>query len=282
MRKQACAFAAVALVFQPPTFHTRVEIVTVDVSVTRGDSAVAGLTPDDFVVTDDGIRQRIDTVTVARVPLSVTLVLDTSESVAGQRLEALISASEQVVNELRTSDYVSLITFASVVARPVALTTNFEVVRSALHAIRGAGDTTLRDAVFLGLQTSPPAGTRSLLLIFTDGEDTSSWLSADEALESVRHANIVVHAVTVGPGPLQPFLKQVTHEAGGRIWSASSNRDLQKLFSRAIRDMRDRYVLTYTPSGVSRPGWHALSVKMVRTHADVLARPGYWVSLPAR
>jgi uncharacterized protein YegL len=279
VRTQAFALAAVALVFQPPTFHTRVEIVTVDVSVTRGDSAVAGLTPDDFVVTDDGIRQRIDTVTVARVPLSVTLVLDTSESVAGQRLEALISASEQVVNELRTSDYVSLITFASVVARPVALTTNFEVVRSALHAITGAGDTTLRDAVFLGLQTSPPAATRSLLLVFTDGDDTSSWLSDDEVLEAVRHANVVVHAVSFGS---RHFLKQATHESGGRIWSASSNRDLQKLFSRAIRDMRDRYVLSYTPSGVSRPGWHALNVKLARASADVVARPGYWVSSPAR
>jgi VWFA-related protein len=277
--KQAFVLAAVALIFQPPTFHTRVEIVTVDVSVTRGDAAVAGLTPEDFVVTDDGIRQRIDTVTVARVPLSVTLVLDTSESVAGQRLEALISASEQVVNELRTSDYVSLITFASVVARPVALTMNFEAVRSALHAITGAGDTTLRDAVFLGLQTSPPPATRSLLLVFTDGDDTSSWLAADEVLEAVRHANVVIHAVSFGS---RPFLKQATHESGGRIWSASSNRDLQKLFSRAIRDMRDRYVLTYTPSGVSRPGWHALNVKLARASADVVARPGYWINSPAR
>jgi hypothetical protein len=158
MNKQAFAFAVVALVLQPPTFRTRVEIVAVDVSVTRGDSAVADLTADDFVVTDDGIRQRVDTVTVARVPLSVTLVLDTSESVAGERLDALISASEQAVNELRTGDYVSLITFASVVARPVALTTHFDSVRPALRAITGAGDTTLRDAVFLGLQTSPPAG----------------------------------------------------------------------------------------------------------------------------
>jgi len=272
--KQAFALAAVALVLQPPTFRTRVEIVTVDASVTRGDAAVAGLTADDFVVTDDGIRQRIDTVTVARVPVSVTLALDTSESVAGERLDALIGASEQVVNELRTGDYVSLITFASVVARPVALTTNFDSVRTALRAITGAVDTTLRDAVFLGLQTSPPAGTRSLLLIFTDGDDTSSWLSDDDVLDSVRHANVVIHAVSFGS---RPFLKQAAHEAGGRIWSASSNRDLQKLFGRAIRDMRDRYVLTYTPSGVSHAGWHALNVKLARGNADVVARPGYWV-----
>jgi Ca-activated chloride channel family protein len=272
--RPASILAAVALLLQPPTFHTRIEVVTVDVSVTRGDAPVSGLTADDFVVTDDGIRQRIDTVTVARAPLSVTLVLDTSASVAGSRLDALIGASEQAVNELRTNDYVSLITFSSVVARPVALTATVEPVRAALHAITGAGDTALRDAVFLGLQTSPPAATRSLLLIFTDGDDTSSWLSADEVLESVRHANVVIHAVSFGS---DPFLKQATREAGGRVWSASSNRDLQKLFSRAIRDMRDRYVLSYTPDGVSRRGWHALDVKLARAKGDVVARPGYWV-----
>jgi Ca-activated chloride channel family protein len=275
MSRHAVILAAAALALQPPTFRTRVEVVTVDVSVTRADAPVSGLTADDFVVTDNGIRQRITGVTVARVPLSVTLVLDTSGSVAGRRLDALISASEQTVNELRTSDYVSLITFSSVVARRVALTTNFESLRSALHTVTAAGDTSLRDALFLALQTTPHEATRPLLLIFTDGADTSSFLSADEVLESVRHANVVIHAVSFGS---QPFLAHATHEAGGRMWSASSNRDLQTLFRRAVRDMRDRYVLTYTPEGVSRSGWHALSVELERTHGNVVARPGYWVN----
>ncbi|HEY1913502.1 MAG TPA: VWA domain-containing protein [Vicinamibacterales bacterium] len=276
MTKYLSVVAATALLIQPPAFHTRVEVVTVDVSVTRADATVAGLTADDFIVTDSGVRQRIDTVTVSRAPLSVTLVLDTSGSVAGQRLDALISASDQVVNELRTNDYVSLIRFSSTVAHPVELTTNFESVRSALHALTGAADTSLRDALFLALQTRPHEATRPLVLIFTDGADTSSWLSPDEVLESVRHANVVIHAVAFGS---HAFLKDVTREAGGRIWFASSNRDLQKLFGRAIRDIREHYVLTYTPSGVGQSGWHALSVKLSRTHGDVVARPGYWVNV---
>jgi VWFA-related protein len=274
MSRHAVILAAAALALQPPIFRAGVEVVTVDVSVTRGDAPVSGLAADDFIVTDNGIRQRIDSVAVARVPLSVTLVLDTSGSVAGQRLDALISASEQVVNELRTDDHVSLITFSSAVVRRVALTTSLDSVRSALREVTAAGGTSLRDALFLALHTRPHEATRPLLLIFTDGADTSSWLSPDEVLESVRHANVVIHAVSFGS---HPFLEQATHEAGGRIWSASSNRDLQKLFRRAIRDMRDRYVLTYTPDGVSRSGWHALSVKLARTSADIVARPGYWV-----
>ena len=275
MSRHAAILAAAALALQPPTFRTGVEVVNVDVSVTRADAPVSGLTADDFVVTDNGVRQHIDSMTAARAPLSVTLVLDTSGSVAGQRLDALIGASEQVVNQLRTDDYVSLITFSSVVARRVALTAHFASVRSALHAVTAAGDTSLRDALFLALHTTSHEATRPLLLIFTDGAVRSSFLSVDEVLESVRHANVVIHAVSFGS---HPFLAHATHEAGGRIWSASSNRDLQTLFSRAIRDMRDRYVLTYTPSGVSRPGWHALSVKLARGRGDVVARPGYWVS----
>jgi VWFA-related protein len=273
--RQPFILVAAALVLQPPTFHSRVEVVTVDVSVTRGDAPVLGLTADDFVVADNGVRQHIDTVTVGRVPLSVMLVLDTSGSVAGERLDSVIRASDVLLKELRMNDYVSLITFSSGVVRPIALTPHFELVRGALHAITAYGHTRLRDALFLALHTTPHDTTRPLLLIFTDGLDTSSWSSEDDVLDSVRHADVVIHAISFG---YDPFLKHITHDAGGRIWSASSNRDLQELFTRAIRDMRDRYVLTYTSSGVTRPGWHALNVKLARTHGDVVARPGYWAS----
>ena len=60
MSRHAAVLVAATLALQPPPFHTGVEVVTVDVSVTRADAPVAGLTADDFVVTDNGVRQRID------------------------------------------------------------------------------------------------------------------------------------------------------------------------------------------------------------------------------
>jgi VWFA-related protein len=232
------------------------------------------------------VRQQIDSFAAAQVPLSVTLVLDTSASVAGDRLNSLIDASERAVSELREGDSVSLVTFSSGVIRRVPLTKHFTSVLSALHGITAFGNTTMRDAVFLGLKAAPRGTSRSLLLLFTDGLDTSSWISEEDMLESVKRANVVIHAVTLRPQPLKaqsfstfaapPVLKQMTHEAGGRIWSASSNRDLEELFRRAIRDMRERYVISYAPQGVSRLGWHVLSVKLARTHGNVVARPGYW------
>jgi hypothetical protein len=86
--------------------------------------------------------------------------------------------------------------------RRVGLTTDFESVRSALDAVTVVGDTSLRDALFLALHTAAPEATRPLLLIFTDGADTSSLLLADEVPESVRDAKLVIHAVSFG---YQPF-----------------------------------------------------------------------------
>src|ERR1700745_4016718 len=117
MSRQASILVAAILALQPPTSHTGVEVVTVDVSVTRADAPVRGLTADDFLVTDSGVRQQIETVTAAQVPVSLTLVLDTSGSVAGERLDSLINASEMAVSELRANDRVSLITFSSKVVR---------------------------------------------------------------------------------------------------------------------------------------------------------------------
>jgi VWFA-related protein len=276
MTRQASIVTAALLILQPPAFHTGVEVVTVDVSVTRGDAPVAGLTADDFVVTDNGVRQQVDSATAEQRPLSVTLILDTSVSVSGERLDSLIAASDQALTELRPTDSVSLITFSSRVARPVAPTHDFDSMRAALHGITGHGHTAMRDAVFLALHAAPHDATRPLLLVFTDGLDTTSWISEADLLEAVRRANVVVHAVTVPPS--LRFLAQMTHEAGGRTWSASSNRDLQTLFGRAIRDMRDRYVLSFRPSGVARPGWHALHVTLKQRRANVIARPGYWDS----
>jgi hypothetical protein len=80
--------------------------------------------------------------------------------------------------------------------RRVGLTTDFESVHSALDAVTVVGDTSLRDALFLALHTAAPEATRPLLLIFTDRADTSGLLSADEMLESVRDANLVIHALS--------------------------------------------------------------------------------------
>jgi VWFA-related protein len=272
----ALALLAVQAVAAPQTtFRAGVELVELDVSVVRRGVPVVGLTARDFVLTDNGISQDVESVTLERVPLSVTLVLDTSQSVAGGRLGHLIDAGAGLMTALRTGDRAALITFSHRVDLRVPPTGDFRSIRQALAAMSGTGATSLRDAVQLALELQEHDRSRPLILIFTDGHDTASWITEEAAIDSARRAGVVVHAVRVES---DAFLDRLTQVTGGRTWSATSDRQLQELFTKALDEMRARYLLTYTPRGVDNPGWHELKVKLKTGGADITARRGYFVT----
>jgi tight adherence protein B len=268
-----CA-AAVVHAQDRPVFRSGVEVVELDVSVTRGGQPVGGLKAQDFSLTDNGVGQVIDRVTLDQLPLSVLLALDTSQSVSGDRLRHLVDASEGLIHALRRDDRAGLLTFSHAIDLAVPMTDDVNQVVERLRAIEPTGSTALRDAVQIALDLRPRDRTRTLLLVFTDGEDTSSWLSASAVLDSARRAAVVVHVVRVQS---DTFLDRLADVTGGRTWSATSDRQLRELFTRALEEMRARYLVTYTPRGVSKPGWHELRVK-VKSGGDVTTRPGYFVT----
>ena len=221
------------------------------------------------------MAQQIDSVTLDALPLSVLLALDTSESVAGERLRHLMDAGDGLLRALRGDDRVALLTFSHAIDLTVPMTNDVGLVSQRLHAIQPTGSTALRDAVQIAIDLRPRDRSRALLLVFTDGQDTSSWLSSKAVLDSARRAAIVVHVVRVES---DAFLDQLADVTGGRTWSATSDRQLRELFTQALEEMRARYLITYTPRGVSKPGWHELKVRVKAGGADVIARPGYFVT----
>jgi VWFA-related protein len=276
MRFPVVALLAAQLASAPQTtFRSGVEVVELDVSVTRGGVPVAGLTARDFALTDNGAAQEVASVTLEKLPLSVTMVLDTSQSVAGQRLQHLVQAGTGLAAALHPEDRAALVTFSHAVDLRVPMTGDLTAIRDALGAMNGSGATALRDAVHLALQLQPHDQTRPLMLVFTDGHDTASWLTEDAAIDSARRAGVVIHVVRVES---DAFLDKLTQISGGRSWSATSDRQLQDLFTKALDEMRARYLLTYTPRGVRQTGWHELKVKLKSGSADVTARRGYFVA----
>jgi len=257
------------------TFRSGVEVVELDVSVTRRGVPISGLIARDFAVTDNGVPQQVESVTLEQLPLSVTMVLDTSQSVAGERLQHLVQAGEGLLAALHPDDRAALVTFSHAADLRVPLTGDLPSIGTALGAMTGNGATSLRDAVHLALQLQPHDRSRPLLLVFTDGHDTASWLTEDAAIDSAKRAGVVIHAVHVEP---DAFLDRLTETSGGHTWSATSDRQLRELFTRALDEMRARYLLTYTPRGVRQPGWHELKVKLKAGRGDVTARRGYFVT----
>ena len=180
------AATPLAALQQPPgpVFRGGIDIVRLDVSVVRNGKPVRGLTATDFVVTDEGIQQVVESVVVEQLPLSVQRVLDVSGSVVGDRLKHLIAAADGLVAALRPGDRAGLLTFSHQLRVAVAMTSELASVRGALRGVHDEGRTALRDAVQLAVATRHHEGARPLILVFSDGVDNASWLSEAAVLES--------------------------------------------------------------------------------------------------
>jgi len=258
-----------------PTFSTRVEGVRVDVLVTDSSRRpLRGLTAADFTIRDNGIAQEIDVVSFGEIALNVGLTFDLSQSVAGTRLEQLKAASQALMGELEPADQSALVTFDSVVSLPCPLSTNRSCVSKALAAATPERETALVDGVFAGMMVGESEVGRSLLMVFSDGLDTASFLDAQRVLDLGRRSDVVVYPVT-SKGARPDFLEDLASLTGGRLHEVDARSDLSATFRLILEEFRYRYLVTYTPRGVPRGGWHKLDVRVNRRGASVKARPGY-------
>ena len=196
----AAMVAAVAAA-QQPTFSAHREVVRVDVLVTDRNRPVRGLRAADFEVRDSGVRQVVDSVGFEELPLNVILALDTSVSMSGERLEHLRDAARAVLETMRPGDKAAVLTFDNAVTLLQPLTATVALARESVGRIGpnprlSGGGTAMIDAIFAALTLTAAEPTRSLLLVFTDGIDTSSWLTAERLLAAARRSNAIVYAVS--------------------------------------------------------------------------------------
>lgn len=260
---------------QTLTFTSGVEAVRVDVLVTEDAKPVRGLPLGDFEVLDNGVRQQIDLVSFEQIPLNVVLVLDASDSVVGERLESLRSAAGALLDGLTSDDRAGLVTFSHVVGLGSGLTGQLADVRAALNRPLAPGTTALVDASFAGMMLGEADVGRALLIVFSDGLDTASWLSPDLVLDTAKRSDVVVYAVVLGTSQKPPFLRDLISTTGGRLIQVESTRDLSATFLGILDEFRQRYLVSYSPRGVAKDGWHSLVVRVNRKGVTVKARPGY-------
>jgi VWFA-related protein len=265
------AIAAVAA--QAPTFTSKVEAVRVDVLVTDKGQPIVNLGANDFELLDNGVPQQIDFVSYEQIPLNLVLALDMSDSVAGERLDNLRGAGTALLAGLKKDDQAGLVTFSNLVALGSGLTTDRAPVREALEDAGGAGNTALVDGVYAGITLGESDVGRALLIVFSDGLDTVSWLTSRAVLDIAKRSDVVAYAVSTGRA--QPeFLRDLTAFTGGRLFEVEKTANLSAIFLDVLQEFRQRYLLSYTPRGVARDGWHRLDVR-VKRRGTVKARPGY-------
>jgi VWFA-related protein len=271
----AAVAAAVGVVrAQDVTFSSKVEAVRVDVLVTDNGQPVRGLGPADFDIRDNGVLQQIDLVSFEQIPLNVVLALDMSDSVAGERLERLVTAGSTVLGGLEKGDQAALVTFSQSVQLGAKLSGDVTKLRDALARSNGKGNTSLIDGAFAGIQIGESDAGRALLIIFSDGLDTSSWLPAERVLDAAKRSDVVAYAVALRSPAKPEFLRELTSFTGGKLFEVEKTEKLDALFLGILQEFRQRYLVSYRPTGVAKEGWHKLDVRVKRS-GTVKARPGY-------
>lgn len=288
----------------PAVFGVQVDNVFVDAFVTDRREPVNGLTAADFELRDNGVVQNIDLVSTEALPLLAILVFDSSGSLAGERLQALRAASRAFLSSLRPQDEASLFTFANVTRWQTRPTTDKTEVLRALDRLTPGGATSVIDALYAAL-TLPQTGLRTLVVVFTDGEDNQSFLGWPQIIDVAQRSNALIHVVGLrrpddtrndAPvidvvGRMMPMsvprefewihtwgMRQTAEATGGRYWEAESPARLQAAFAAITETMAQRYILTYEPQGVKRPGFHAIELRLRVRKGEVHARRGYWVA----
>ena len=276
----ASSATALAAQAQNPTFSSKVEVVRVDVLVTDGGKPLRGLRAADFEVFDNGVRQTVDLVSFEQLPLNVVFTFDLSSSIVGERLDNLREASRTVLDGLQAGDQAALVMFNTKVVVGSGLTARTGLVQTAIDRAEPTGDTSLVDASFAGMMVAESDVGRGLVIVFSDGLDTASWLRPKAVLDVAKRSDAVVYAVSAGLASKAEFLGDITDQTGGRLFKIESTRSLSDVFLEVLGEFRQRYLLSYSPAGVAQEGWHQLVVRVKGRNATVRARPGYLAGGP--
>ena len=209
MRSAAAAIVSTAIISagmlaqdRPARFQSGVDLISVTATVVDGEGhLVRGLPVEAFEIFEEGERQKITQFTSERVPVSLAVLLDVSDSMFGQRLVDARSAVEQFLFELLDeNDEFAVVAFNHEPRALTRWTQAPEVVTSSMAALKPFGSTALYDAVLSALpMMNTRAKQRASLLIISDGADTAS----DAALRDVRSALVrsdaFVYAIAVDP-----------------------------------------------------------------------------------
>ena len=281
---------------QPPRYRAVTSLVTVSVSVKRGNNAVANLKASDFTLTDSGVPQKIEAVAIESLPIDVTLFLDTSGSTAG-KLDEMQQDVQAVLQLLRSEDRFRLLTIGDTVNEVVPWVPAGTKVPVKIEPIGGIS--LIRDALMLALAHRPEPGRRHLVVGMTDRQDCGSVVSTSLLHEIAGRSEAVMHLVDysgsggnssyrvrgcspqsapAGEGMLARAAERTGGEVHGqsRFFRASS---IARAFRTIFNDFRQSYVLRYSPEGVPARGWHPIVVRVPGVgNATIRARQGYYGS----
>lgn len=271
-----------------PRFNVDTTLVLIPVTVTDPSNRfVLGLRQSDFHVLEDGVEQTITHFSGEDAPLSIGLLFDASGSM-DDKLRTSRKAATQFLQTMNPQDEAFLIQFGDHPELVSPFTHEIDQIQTKLAAIQSGGLTALLDAAEMALHEMKKASnTRKAILIVSDGGDNNSKYSASQIQSLVREADVQVYAMGVFEPILFPglskeevtgpkLLSELAEQTGGRAFTASDPNDLPSVASRIGIELRNQYVLAYSPKNQAKDGKYRKIEVTVTQPASIPKVKAHW------
>ncbi len=275
--------------------EVNVELQQLYATATSGGQRVLNLTEESFRVLDNGKQQSLVTFARGDLPLTAVLLLDSSVSMRGGRLESGLKGAEAFVAHMRPLDEAMLMLFSDQLLHATAFTQKTDTLLEPLAGLEANGNTALNDHLYLAMKLLDARQGRRVVVLFTDGADLHSVLSMQEVLWKAQRSQALIYWLRLdekgghqeanfatawrdAPSNQEELetLEKTVVLSGGRIANLTSVDEVEPAFREILRELREQYVLGYYPSVIKNDGsWHEVKVRVERSGVKIRTRDGY-------
>lgn len=262
------------------------------VTVTRGQARTLDLGEEDFKIYDNGKPQQIITFGRGELPLTAVLLLDTSESMQGERIKAARRGATTFLNGLKDVDEASVVLFSDRLLRATQFVSDKKPLFQALEETEATGGTAVNDFLYMSLKLLEPRVGRRVVILLSDGSDVHSVVPMSEVLWKARTGQAMIYWIQLDENKHKSYVSswrsveendveyktliKTVEESGGRIEKINDIAELEGAFQAILQELREQYVLGYYPSDMKKDGrWHEVKVDVKRSGVRARTRDGY-------
>jgi len=276
----------------PNDFRLSVEtdLVVLHATVTnKAGRPVTDLQKEHFRVYEDKVEQQLKIFKQEDIPVSVGILVDNSGSMRDKR-RGVTAAALKFVRSSNRQDEVFIVNFNDESYLDTDFTDNIKLLEEGLERIDSRGGTAFYDALHLALShlMEKASWDKKVLLLITDGEDNASRITLEQLVRTVQHSNVMIYTVgLLGGESSRPMrrakraLENIAKASGGTTYFPKSLEDVQVIANDIADDIRNQYVLAYTPTNPLLDGkFRKVEVKLQAPRKygrlNVRSRDGYY------
>jgi VWFA-related protein len=250
---------------------------------------VTNLVKEDFEVFEEKKEQNIlEFLAESNLPLRLGILIDTSNSIRDRfrfQQEAAVEFIQSVIRP--KEDRAVVVGFDNTVQFKGELSGDTDKLSSTIREMRAGGGTALFDAIYNTskerlMLDQPLFKFRRAMVVLSDGDDTQSIMTREQAIEMALKADVVVYTISTNITRIESegdrILKHISERTGGITFFPFKASDLTQSFENIANELRSQYNVLYRPEPIKTDGqWHPVQIRVKgRKDLIVRARPGYY------